>query len=71
MPPAVRITALISTNAFALDVELCSLKHAHFLYRANIDNRRFPFNRFDKATYIGAEQMRRITRDQDTHQNEV
>jgi len=58
-------------KCLCFDVELCSLKHAHFLYRANIDNRRFPFNRFDKATYIGAEQMRRITRDQDTHQNEV
>src|SRR5436190_4536721 len=59
------------TNAFAVDVELCSLQHAHFLYRANIDNRRFPSNRFDKATHVRTEQMRSVTGDQNTQKQRV
>ena len=71
MLPAVRITALMCTNAFAVDVELCSLQHAHFLYRANIDNRRFPSNRFDKATHVRTEQMRSVNGDQNTQKQRV
>src|SRR6266550_5192289 len=57
-------------NCLCLEVELCSLQHAHFLNRANIDDWCFPSNRFDKATHVRTEKMHSITRDQNTRQKE-
>ena len=45
-------------NCLRFDIEFCSLHHAHFFHRANIDNGRLPSNEFDKATHVGGKQIR-------------
>ena len=71
MPPRSSHHCFGLYKCLCFDVELCSLKHAHFLYRANIDNRRFPSNRFDKATHVRTEQMRSVTEVQNTQKRRV
>src|SRR5262245_36587230 len=58
-------------NSLRLDVELCSLQFAHFLDRANIDNRCFPSNRLDKTAHVSAQKIHSGAADQYTSQKQT